>query len=319
MSELTTIRFCPDFKDADADLILASSDGVHFRVHKLILGKASPVFLDMFAIPTSLDGTEGPQTVQLTESSWAVEAMLRMCYPMKRSKPSSLNEATTLLAIGRKYSMDAVVDGATSIVASWRYTEEDAPGLEVFASGVHIGDRQLIERGVVECLRRPLFDLIDETATGLGLIPGSTLKGLFEFHRNCTTTAMYAAIHFTWPNYEDQPWCSDCQSHIFLPEYSNKRNLKWYNLDGKWWDECAKEFRRVFESRSASPLNSMRLLLPSAHFRPPPCTMTCRRCLETGSSELMKVMLAVVEKIDEAVMKNVRDRMAREAWTHGGF
>ena len=40
------------FDDLQADLILQSSDKVHFRVFKPILSIASPIFKDMFSIPS---------------------------------------------------------------------------------------------------------------------------------------------------------------------------------------------------------------------------------------------------------------------------
>ena len=40
------------FDDARADLILESSDEVHFRIFQSFLSLASPVFTDMFNIPS---------------------------------------------------------------------------------------------------------------------------------------------------------------------------------------------------------------------------------------------------------------------------
>ncbi|KAI0255963.1 hypothetical protein BJV78DRAFT_1113987, partial [Lactifluus subvellereus] len=39
------------FDDADADIILRSSDQVNFHVYKVILSVASPFFKDMFSLP----------------------------------------------------------------------------------------------------------------------------------------------------------------------------------------------------------------------------------------------------------------------------
>ena len=50
------------FDDAKADLILRSSDEVpvHFRVFKIILSLASPVFADMFSMPSPSTPSEKP-------------------------------------------------------------------------------------------------------------------------------------------------------------------------------------------------------------------------------------------------------------------
>jgi len=40
-----------DFNAPDADTVLRSSDGEEFRVHRIILSLASPVFQGMFTLP----------------------------------------------------------------------------------------------------------------------------------------------------------------------------------------------------------------------------------------------------------------------------
>lgn len=59
------------FNDTQADLILRSSDGVHFRVFKTVLSLASLTFADMFSIP--LPPSEKPhdevQVVSLSDYS----------------------------------------------------------------------------------------------------------------------------------------------------------------------------------------------------------------------------------------------------------
>ncbi|KAI0798474.1 hypothetical protein BC629DRAFT_1500088, partial [Irpex lacteus] len=46
------IRFVAPFNEDDADVIIRSKDNLHFRVHKLFLMKASPVFEGMFSLPS---------------------------------------------------------------------------------------------------------------------------------------------------------------------------------------------------------------------------------------------------------------------------
>ena len=55
ISKLTDLLFA----DADADIILRSSDNVDFLVHRLILSKASPVFSDILTIPSSTSHSDG--------------------------------------------------------------------------------------------------------------------------------------------------------------------------------------------------------------------------------------------------------------------
>ena len=46
------------FNDADADVILRSSDNVYFKVFKLLLSMGSPLFKDMFSLPQSASASE---------------------------------------------------------------------------------------------------------------------------------------------------------------------------------------------------------------------------------------------------------------------
>ncbi|TFY76282.1 hypothetical protein EWM64_g7730 [Hericium alpestre] len=39
------------YLDDDADIVMRSSDGVHFHVHKNFLSKCSPIFADLFSLP----------------------------------------------------------------------------------------------------------------------------------------------------------------------------------------------------------------------------------------------------------------------------
>src|SRR5258708_20347343 len=81
------------FDDARADLILQSSDKVQFRVFKTIFYLASPIFADMFSIPSppSEKHHDEAQVVPLSEHSTALDIALRHIYPVRRTpKPQTL-------------------------------------------------------------------------------------------------------------------------------------------------------------------------------------------------------------------------------------
>ena len=67
-----------------ADLALCSSDGVEFKVHKIILELASSIFSTMLALPqSSLVAGDAPSrlTVNMSEDSQSLRMLLRFCYP----------------------------------------------------------------------------------------------------------------------------------------------------------------------------------------------------------------------------------------------
>ena len=98
------------FNDPRADLILQSSDEVHFRVFKLILSLASPIFSDMFTIPSppSEKPHDEVQVVHLTEHSTALDVVLRHIYPVRSPKGDTLHYASILAEFARKYQVEAL-------------------------------------------------------------------------------------------------------------------------------------------------------------------------------------------------------------------
>jgi len=77
------------FDALDADIILRALGPPKrdFRVHKLILSLASPVFKGMFSLPQpALDGSRestvaGIEIVEVTDPAGALDIILRMIYP----------------------------------------------------------------------------------------------------------------------------------------------------------------------------------------------------------------------------------------------
>ena len=75
------LEFHPDFNDETDDIILRSSNGVHYQVHSGTLRKASTVFSDMLAIPqppSVLQQSHDPPIIPLEESSLDLERGLRL-------------------------------------------------------------------------------------------------------------------------------------------------------------------------------------------------------------------------------------------------
>src|SRR5258708_16503063 len=99
------------FDDARADLILQSSDKVQFRVFKTIFYLASPIFADMFSIPSppSEKHHDEAQVVPLSEHSTALDIALRHIYPVRRTpKADTLHYPSILAEFSRKYHAEAL-------------------------------------------------------------------------------------------------------------------------------------------------------------------------------------------------------------------
>jgi hypothetical protein len=121
------------FDDARADLILQSSDKVHFRVFKIILSLASPIFNDMFSIPSPPIHDE-VQVVPLSEHSTALDVALRHIYPVRTptAEGNTLHYASILAEFARKYQVEALDKFITYYLAE--SAERDPVGVYAIAA-----------------------------------------------------------------------------------------------------------------------------------------------------------------------------------------
>lgn len=99
MAEGVTFASEP-FDRLDREVILVSSDNIHFGCHRTILSIVSPFFSDMFSlpqaphagVPAGNDSAYGQQEVggipviPVTESSKTLDTLLRFIYPVPRPK-----------------------------------------------------------------------------------------------------------------------------------------------------------------------------------------------------------------------------------------
>src|SRR6266853_2118556 len=100
------------FNDPRADMILQSSDGVLFRVFKIMLSFASPDFSDMFSIPPpsskNVDLEEEIQTILLSENTDALDLCLRAFFSLQSREFAPLRDASILADFAHKCQVDAL-------------------------------------------------------------------------------------------------------------------------------------------------------------------------------------------------------------------
>jgi len=103
-----------NFDAPDADIILRALGPPirDFRVHKLLLSLASPVFKDMFSLPQPALDDSGESTVakaevvEVTDPTEALEIVLRMIYPFNSpSLNGNFNTLVECLVITDKYEI----------------------------------------------------------------------------------------------------------------------------------------------------------------------------------------------------------------------
>jgi len=139
-----------NFDAPDADIILRTlGPPKHdFRVHKLLLSLASPVFKDMFSLPQPTSDNSGESTVaeveivEVTDPAEALDIVLRMIYPFNTpSLNGDFNTLVECLAITDKYEIKGAKSRLYSLLARMNATHP----LRVYAIASRFGFANLVD------------------------------------------------------------------------------------------------------------------------------------------------------------------------------
>jgi len=200
--------FGPPFDDANADIILRSSDRVDFLVYRVILSKASPFFKTMFPLPQPAMDTpqDSRPVVGLTENSRALEMLLSAIYPCTTvmAESHSLNDIIAALAMAEKYEMTAasclLLQDFTNLV-----TLCDTP-FEAYCIACSFRVREAARVAAHASLKHPLT--LDDLGEKLPAVNGRDLHSLWKFHRACSavTTTAIKDPDLEWIRLEERYW-----------------------------------------------------------------------------------------------------------------
>lgn len=193
----------PFTKDS-ADVVLRSSDGSDFRVHKLVLSEASCVFEGMFSLPQSSDTSDrqtpgstnveervsGDQclraVVVVPESSRTLDLLLRHCYPMSRPTLTDLQEVITLLESMKKYAMDDTAEEVRNVLLQDRFSRTIEDAFAVYAAIWRLEIKQSLGISARATFR---FRLPTFASPILQSMSPASIFALLEFRGRCVDAA----------------------------------------------------------------------------------------------------------------------------------
>ena len=177
----------PKYSDMlDADIILESSNLIHFRVHKSALVASSPIFRDMFSLPqpTSDELPDGLPLVHLSEDAGVLNSLVSMLYPVTPDIPDSNDGILALLAATQKYEMVAVQSSIRAEVS--RKGSLSPTGTEVFRVYAVACSKRLFPE--MEAMARLTLDYpmtFESLGEVLRLFEGWALRDLACFRLSC--------------------------------------------------------------------------------------------------------------------------------------
>ncbi|KAG2134091.1 hypothetical protein DEU56DRAFT_411682 [Suillus clintonianus] len=203
------------FDHAQADVILRSADGVEFRVFKLFLSLASPLFETLFGLPQAPDGAtdqemkDGLAVIAMSEDSKTLDSFLRFCYPSTLAEDPSLEnleDILSILAAARKYSLDLIERKVCQALANPKVLETEP--IRCFA----IAQNARLKHETITAARHTLrHPLVPAQFPEIGLITASELLALLTYHKNCGIAVQ--------PLTKDLKWLTD--------HYVNQNACRW--------------------------------------------------------------------------------------------
>ena len=201
----------PPFDDtSDGDVVLKSSDGVLFRVHKVILSLASPFFRDMFSLPqspgTPQDCVGNAPIIPFTESSEIIDTLLRAVYPDEDPDLKLVHEIEGVVEAAIKYDMPKCI----SIMRKKLILGASKEPIRVFMIACKNKLADVASATAHLSLRRPIlysFELgsVVLPFSALEDITAGSLFRLIEYQRQCSKVANDAMSDLTWTR-EDFTW-----------------------------------------------------------------------------------------------------------------
>ncbi|KDQ13184.1 hypothetical protein BOTBODRAFT_95408, partial [Botryobasidium botryosum FD-172 SS1] len=110
------------FASPTADIVLCSSNGVAFKVHRVLLAEASSFFRMMFEIPQPPSSSPVPDDVpviNVSETDDVIDVLLRWVYPIP-DKPtvSSWESLDIYLEAACKYDINIAIHSLKEILKS---------------------------------------------------------------------------------------------------------------------------------------------------------------------------------------------------------
>jgi BTB/POZ domain len=281
----------------ETDVILQSSDGANFRVHKVILATSSPFFGDLFSLaqPSDDEVVDGFPVVRLPEDAEVLHSLVTILYPVPSILPDSYDKVLDLLSASQKYDMVAVQSSIRTEVS--QKTFPMLMGTGVFRAYAIASSKRLTPE-IINAARLTLdypmtFECIGDE---LGLFDGWALRDLARFRRRCRDSIVSCLVAFLH--------CDDALSKIWdgCPQPKPKEPLPTIRLRGRnpailagWLHDLIARNVRDLQNSFTRPLldqynfRKQYLIALQAHIKDTTCVFCLRQYIMEGESYLEQV------------------------------
>lgn len=291
------ILFASPFDDPDADLIIRSSDGIYFRVYKVILAKASGVFKGMFTVPqpdpatvtATTDLENAPPIVPLTEDGETLHKLLQLCYPVADPLLASLDDISLLQAVCDKYEIEGLMKNLEKLLGV--FMESDPLRVFAIACRAKFGDtaRQAARR----CLSLPLNDILERHVPEFTDLSVAAYMVLPAYHHRCTVAVSRLVAHAYGPRVLDLSFCffqcKDCPPADNRVPYTLAPTVV---VPRRWWGKYMDNVAKVLREKADPAL---------IHEVEKPSKVDCRHCSTRFSKDLARYLPLLEKEVQDAI------------------
>lgn len=295
MSRVDCVSAGAPLDKAEADVIILSSDNVEFRILKILLTLASPVFAGMFTLPQPkeyADQRDGLPIVPVTEDHQTVGALLRLCYPGHVPALENLVDVKDLLVAVMKYEMEPSVSFLKGLLVSPKYLEENP--VRVYAIACLYGlpeEANMAARATLHHERSLLWYPVDNPE--LYSIRVNEFLLLIQFHERCSdaaTDVIGVSPGRSWANFAER-----YRSFCF---FSCSKDCWRSNVTvSQWWVDfmtaVRERIREHPEGQLAVTMSVNKHFIESA--------IECGQCKARAAQDLYNFSVMLSKKIEDAV------------------
>lgn len=289
-----SMLFTSPFDDPDADLVIRSSDGMYFRVYKVILAKASGVFKGMFAVPQpdSFVNTaeSGLPVVPLAEDGLTLYRLLQLCYPVTDPELISLDDIGHLQAVCDKYEMEGLMKNLENPLGT--FVERDP--LRVFAIACRAKFVDKARQTAKQCLSRPLTYILETHIPEYKDLSIATYKLLPAYHLRCTQAASRLASSSSGYWIVDTSFCffecKDCPAAETKITTAVRQMVT--IIPRRWW--------RVYMDTVSLALSETADLATISRV-PKPAKPECRYCGSRFAKDLERFLPLLEQEVQKAI------------------
>lgn len=288
------------FNDLRADVILRSNDSVDFRVYKIILSLASPIFDAMFSLPPGNPSAyrvdlqrNGVPVVLMEERSDTLDPILRACYPGCAPEVHDLKDFANILTAVEKYEIKAFDQLAQTVMLRHLV---DAP-VKVYALAYRFGFDTIVHLSSRACLSLSYSNMTSEEPPEISLLTSWQYRKLLRYHRTCGEIASRVATSDTW--------LQECQGMVsqdtgILSRTKRCSSCMTAREKGKWF---APAYVWAYLSRAEIALKeepSFEMLKQPSFLAHPP-TGTCDKCKMDRSGRMVELAAIFANAVRDAL------------------